>query len=324
MMIVKSAAAEPLVSAPDGDTCGQAADGFLPEARFHLENVLGAGGISEVYAALDLRRVEWGDAEPRVALKRIQPELTANHRANLALVQEYCALRQLIHPGVVRVFDLHREPFGICFSMELLEGSTVHEELIAHPWGLGGEAIRRARQLFDTLAFLHRQGVTHGDVKPGNIFLAPGERLVLIDFNVADVTPKPGFACTGLARGLRENLRLPSYTLPYASPERLRGGLASPADDIFAACCVVYEMAAGVHPFNRRSSLEAMETGTIPERPPGLANRHWAALRRGLSLDSAHRPDAEQLAVDFTENGLLSTWFSHWTGSVNRMLFPNP
>jgi serine/threonine-protein kinase Stk1 len=263
--------------------------------------------MCEVHAALDLRRVEWGDANPMVALKRLLPELSSHPRAKLALAQEFCTLRHLIHPGVVRVFDLHSEPFGLCFSMELLEGATVREAL-ALKQGMGRSTIQWALNLFSALAFLHGQGVAHGDVKPGNIILGPEERLVLLDFNAAEVTARPGFACSAATRGLRETLRLPSYSLLYACPERLRGGNASPAGDIFAACCTVYEMAAGVHPFKGLSALEAMEKGMFPEKPPGLGSRHWSALRKGLSFDPVPRPSAARLAACFAGQGLFSAW----------------
>lgn len=280
------------------------------KARFHLEQLLGAGGMCEVHAALDLRRVEWGDANPKVALKRLLPELSSHPRARLALAQEFYTLRHLIHPGIVRVFDLHCEPFGVCFSMEHLEGTTARDALDRYGQGLGKTTAQWAKKLFSSLAFLHNQGVTHGDIKPGNLFLAPEDRLVLIDFNVAEVTAKPGSACSAVTKGLRQSLRLSSYSLLYASPERLLAATTSPADDVFAACCTIYEMAAGMHPFKRLSSLEAMERNLLLNKPPCLSNRHWNYLRKGLSFDPALRPCAGQLAACFAEQGFLSTWAS--------------
>ena len=277
-------------------------------ARFHLEEKLGAGGMCEVHAALDLRRVECGDASPRVAVKRLLPKLGSHPRARLVLAQEFCILRQLTHPGVVRVFDLHREPFGLCFSMELLEGTTARATLGRQADGMGRAAIPWATKLFSVLAFLHDQGVAHGDVKPGNIFLAPEGRLVLMDFNVAEVTARPGAACAAVAKGLRESLCLPSHSLLYAGPERLQGGAPSPADDIHAACCTVYEMASGVHPFGRLSALEAMGGNIFPQKPFCLGNRHWAMLRRGLSFDPALRPGPAELAACFAGQYLPVAW----------------
>jgi serine/threonine-protein kinase Stk1 len=288
--IVPPIAPEPALPSPD-----------RREARFLPEALLGAGGLCEVYAALDLRRVEWGDASPRVALKRLKPELKDNHQARLLLVQEFCVLRHLAHPGVVRVFDLHKEPAGMCLSMELLAGRSLQEELARQPVGLGKDAAPVAEALFDTLDFLHRHGIAHGDVKPANLFLEPDGRVTLIDFNVATATAKAGAAESPVTLGLRESLRLPSYSLLYAAPERLEGGGPSPADDVFAACCAVYEAAGGAHPFGQRSALEARGGDNQPERPWPLARNQWNALRKGLSFDPARRPTALDLRQAFRQ-----------------------
>ena len=171
--------------------------------RFLLQQLLGCGGVCEVYAALDLRRVEWSDASPQVAVKRLLPELARNYQAQLALAQEFCILRHLAHPGVVRVFDLHNEPFGLCYSMELLQGRSAGE---IRPGDLPGAALATmAARFFDALAFLHAQGIAHGDIKPANLLLKSGERPVLIDFNVAAASVRKGGAPAAV--GLRESLR---------------------------------------------------------------------------------------------------------------------
>ncbi len=283
------------------------------EERFLLESLLGSGGICQVHAALDLRRVEWGDANPKVAVKRLLPEFGDNAQARLALAQEFCVLRHLAHPGVVRVFDLHKEPFGICFSMELLEGHTLQEELRRSPSGLGRAAAHIGRSIFEALHFLHSHGVVHGDIKPSNVFLAPEGRIALIDFNVATATAQVGAACSPITRGLRESLHLPSYSLRYAAPERLQGGGPSVADDIFAACCTVYEAFSGSHPFGRHSSLEAVRDKIEPERPVGMLLRQWGPVRKGLAFEPASRPAAAGLRSGFSRQGFLHglTWAFH-------------
>ena len=275
------------------------------EERFLLEKLLGTGGVCEVYAALDLRRVEYGDATPTVAVKRLRPALADNAQARLTLAQEFCILRHLAHPGVVRTFDLHKEPFGICFSMELLEGHTLQEELLGRPAGLGEAVSARGRILFDTLYFLHIHGIVHGDIKPSNLFPIPERRMALIDFNVATATARAGAACSPVTRGLRDSLHLPSFSLRYASPERLRGGAPSAADDVFAACCTLYEAATGLHPFGRLTSLEAAEQGLRPERPAGLTSQQWLPVRKGLSFERSSRPDASALFHDYSRESLV-------------------
>lgn len=269
------------------------------EERFLLQRLLGSGGVCEVWAALDLRRVEWSDATPQVAVKRLLPDLARNFQAQLALAQEFCILRRLAHPGVVRVFDLHREPFGLCYSMELLRGRRADEAA-----GLpDAPAAPVAARFFHTLSFLHAQGIAHGDIKPSNLFLEPGGRPVLIDFNVAAAIVRADRSLP--ARGLRESPRLGAYNVLYSSPERLSGGQPSAADDVFSACCAVYELFSGAHPFRRRSSKEAEEHGLTPSRPPELPALLWPALRRGLSFRIEDRPSAAALRRVFAS---WNTW----------------
>ena len=285
-----------------------------PRRRFLLEKLLGAGGMCEVYSALDLWRLEWSDKTPRVALKRLLPELTGKRPAQMALAGEFFTLRHLVHPGVVRVYDLHPDPAGVCFSMELREGPSLQQAQADMPSGYGRDGIRIAEKLFETLNFLHAKGVVHADIKPANLFRAPGARLVLIDFNISQVMAIPGAACSPIAQGLPANLRFPAHSLLHASPERLKTNLPSMADDVFSACCTAYELIAGRHPFNRLSSVAAEEKRMSPARPGGLSGSQWKALSRGLSFLSGERPDAGELWRAFAAPSAISRLFTRLSG----------
>ena len=277
-----------------------------PKNRFLLEGMLGSGGMCEVYSALDLWRLEWSDKTPRVAVKRLLPELEGKRQAQIALAQEFFTLRHLVHPGVVRVYDLHPGPRGLCFSMELLEGPSLYQAQASTPAGLGRDGIWIANRLFETLSYLHERGVVHADVKPSNLFQAPDSRLVLIDFNVSQVVPKPGAACSPIAQGLRSSLKLPAHSLLHSSPERLQTGRPSMADDVYSASCTVYELIAGRHPFNRMSSVEAEKENMKPEKLDALSGPQWKALSRGLSFSPAERPAAGELWREFATQSIIS------------------
>ncbi|MDR3073129.1 MAG: serine/threonine protein kinase [Deltaproteobacteria bacterium] len=272
-------------------------------ARFQLEGLLGVGGMCEVHAALDLRRLEWSDANPRVAVKRLLPDIAGNRQARLALVQEFFILRHLAHPGVVRAYDLHTEPWGVCYSMELLDGGSLREAGKALPEGLAREGTRVAAKLFETLSYLHGQGVVHADVKPGNIFLAANNRVVLIDFNASRVSSLPGSACSPVSQGLKAALRIPAYSLLHASPERLDTGLPSREDDVYSACCTVYELMERRRPFEGKSAAEARAGGLKPPRIQSLSPSRWEMLKRGLSFDPEKRPSAGELRGAFAKRG---------------------
>lgn len=282
--------------------------------RFLLENMLGSGGMCEVYSALDLWRLEWSDKNPRVAVKRLLPELADMRQAQLALAQEFFTLRHLVHPGVVRAYDLHPGPGGLCFSMELLESPCLPQAQASMPAGFGKDGLWIAQKLFETLNYLHGKGVVHADVKPANLFQAPDSRLVLIDFNVSQVIAKPGAACSPISQGLRSSLKFPAHSLLHSSPERLKTGRPSMADDIYSASCTVYELIAGCHPFNRLSSVEAEQKNMKPEKPGALSGSQWKALSRGLSFSSSERPTAGELWRLFATRSTVSQFLLKLTG----------
>lgn len=274
--------------------------------RFVLRSRLGAGGLCEVFSAVDLRRVECGDSRPVVAVKRLLSEFAHERQARSALAQEYFTLRHLTHYGVVRVFDLHREAWGMCFSMELLEGQPAHAALGSHPAGLGGAGITLGARIFESLAYLHAHGVSHGDVKPANVFLEQGGRTVLLDFNIARVSERPGAASAKVVHGLPGGARIPGLSRQHASPERLKGTPPDPRGDVFSASCTVYELITGVHPFGTLPAHEAAFGNLRPERPSVLTRGQWRELRKGLSFDPHGRPTAQRLGAVLDGHGLLA------------------
>lgn len=273
--------------------------------RFVLQSRLGAGGMCEVCSAIDLRRMECGDPHPVVAVKRLLPEMVGNRKAQLALAREFFTLRHLVHPGVVRVFDLHREHWGVCFSMELLEGASAHSALGEHPSGLGKSGITAGYKIFDILNYLHAHGVTHGDVKPANIVLEQDGRLVLLDFNVAQFNARPGLASAAMSRGLEKSLPVPAFSRLHSSPRMLSGAPPTPSCDVFSASCTVYELLTGEHPYKMMPADQAAKRKLEPARPAFLPGRHWKWLRRGLLFESRERPSSRQLMAAFREPG----WF---------------
>ena len=278
-------------------------DGRDEGGRFVLRSRIGSGGMCEVFSAVDLLRVECGDPQPLVALKRLLPEAAELPQAQLALAREFFTLRHVAHPGVVRAYDLHREAWGVCFSMELLDGVSAYAALDGRPGGLGRVAMATAAELFKVLEYLHRLGVAHGDVKPANIFLSQAGRIVLLDFNVARASLFPGTAGGLALRGVEGVPGVPGMSLLHASPECLGGAPPWPGGDIFSACCCVYELLTGRHPFGMLPSSEAAEKDLRPARPPHLGPWAWHRLRQGLSFDASRRPSAAKLYAVFKGTG---------------------
>jgi eukaryotic-like serine/threonine-protein kinase len=245
--------------------------------RFQAVRRIDAGGMGEVWEADDTLLGR------RVAIKVLAVELAGDPVAVRRFGREARATAMLDHPNVVRVFDFvdGEAPFLV---LELLEGQTLAERL------RGGalpplEAARIAAEVADGLDAAHRIGIIHRDIKPGNIMLTAGGGVKVMDFGIA--AAREAHSTTG------QQLLA---TAAYAPPERIAGGRASPAGDLYSLGVVLYEMLTGRPPFMAdtaerllRAHLEA-EPRPVRELvfwvPPEIA----AACEAALAKDPAARP----------------------------------
>lgn len=251
--------------------------------RYRLERVIGRGGFSEVFQALDLAPGATGAGDARVAVKAPRPGHGGTVASVERLAREYELLHRLVHPGVVRVLDLGTEAGHSFEVMELLEGSSLAARLAQ-----GGsrmpraEAARVLRACAETLDWIHGQGCVHGDIKPGNIFITASQQTRLLDFGGTPSTAAP--ADGGLPGESR-------YGTPaYASAQVLSGLPPTPADDLYSFACVAFEVLAGTHPFGRASAVEARDRDLRPPSVEGLDDGAAAALERGLAFEREGRP----------------------------------
>ncbi len=205
--------------------------------RYVLGESLGTGGMGAVYRATDRL------TGTVVALKRVLPPhhesfaSTSNGQDyRLALAQEFRVLASLRHPNIISVidygFDDERQPY---YTMELLEGS--HTILEAGANLELTEKIALLLQIFQALAYLHRRGVIHRDLKPRNVLVVDGQVKVL-DFGLS------------VLAGQEANVGSTSGTLAYMAPEVLTGGHASESADLYAVGVMAFELIAGKHPFD--------------------------------------------------------------------------
>jgi serine/threonine protein kinase len=278
-------------SPPHGDdpfTAGRTLCG-----RYLIEGRVGGGGSAVVLRARDLEVGEAGGAAKEVAIKVLRPALRASEAAIERLQREFHRLRQLSHPGIVRVFELDRHEGQWFQVMELLHGDSL-ATLMSRPGGhpTEAQALALLADCADALASAHARGFVHGDIKPGNIFVKRDGRACLLDFGARD-----GGDEAGGVDGHR-----PVHATPaYASPQVLTGLAPEPRDDTFSFACVAFELLTGRHPFDRMNAARARDAGACIADVPYLDARRAGALAAGLSFEREGRPgDVRELVSRIT------------------------
>jgi hypothetical protein len=203
----------------------------LPErmGRYSIHEILGYGGMGVVYRGIDeaLQRV--------VAIKTVKSLKVSNHKQE-QFFAEARRLARLDHPNVVRIYDVGKVGKRPYFVMEYLEGATLSSRLAKGPLH-PRNAARIFGQLIDGVHSIHRMGMIHRDIKPGNIILTPDTRKCsLLDFGLAN-DERTSLSSSGS--------RSVSGTQGYLPPERLNGLPGDYRGDYFSLGCVAYELFSG-------------------------------------------------------------------------------
>jgi serine/threonine protein kinase len=258
--------------------------GTVLRDRYELLLLLGRGGMASVFKARDRYRTSLGVADCDVAIKIVQPHPSRPGSVD-ALGREFHNAQRLSHPNVVNVYDIDHEGDASFYSMEFLEGERLSQLLKR----AGGRLPRRyalaiIRDIGTAIAHAHSRGVVHADLKPHNIMITRDGHVRVLDFGSGIVRPgEPWIAELSPGGDYRQ------ATPAYASCEQLQGWCADPRDDIYALACLAYQLLAGKHPFDQRSSLVARGRRMRPRRPAGMRGDNWRALRRGLAWSREQR-----------------------------------
>jgi eukaryotic-like serine/threonine-protein kinase len=276
--------------------------GTLVDGRFTVEDLAGQGGMGHVYRARD------GHSGERVALKLLRG---VSSRESLQRFQREAALlSQLRHPGLV-AYVAH----GACASgqpylvMQWLEGESLAHRLARAPLS-PAESLALVRRTAEALAHAHARGIVHRDLKPSNLLLLGGrpEDVVLLDFGLARLVAPSTQAVTG------------SHTVVgspgYMAPEQASGAaVLTPAVDVFALGCVLYECLTGQPPFEAPHFAAALAKilCTEPEPPralcPHLPEDLCHLVERMLSKAPERRPaDAARLLDALASLSSLPDW----------------
>ena len=276
--------------------------------HYELEEILGRGGMGEVFTARDL------ELGRRVALKILPQALAADPDRLRRFQREARALAALNHPNIVTVFSVEvaraarsrpqsaGEPADApidFMTMELVDGGTLAGSVPRSGMEIEG-FFGLAVPLADALAAAHEAGIVHRDLKPGNIVVDSNGRPRILDFGLAKSLGPPVAADTGSAVAtatatLETRTGAIVGTLGYMSPEQVKGERVDKRSDLFSLGLVLYEMATGRRPFRTDSAAEYFSAvlrdvpANIEELRPDLPRHLVRIIRHCLEKDPERR-----------------------------------
>ena len=258
--------------------------------RYQIEELIGQGGMSSVYKAIDpnLRRA--------VAVKIIHPHLSGDKEFVRRFEEEAAAVAQLRQPNIIQVYDFNHEGNTYFIVFEFIPGESLQsylrrlnetDRLMPYP-----EAVDTVAKVADALEFAHEQGLIHRDVKPANVMINVRREPVLMDFGIAKIMGGTQHTATGAVLG----------TARYMSPEQIKGQQIDVRTDIYSLGVMLYEILGGSPPYEADSAMTLMmmhiqdpipDLGQIrSDVPPDL----MAVTYKALAKD---RIDRYQTAAEF-------------------------
>jgi serine/threonine protein kinase len=237
---------------------------------YEILSAIGAGGMGEVYKARDTR------LDRTVAIKVLPAHLADRAELRERFDREAKTIASLNHPHICTLYDTGHQDEIDYLVMEYIEGETLAQRLKKGPLPLD-QVLRYAIEIADALDKAHRKGITHRDLKPGNIMLTKSGAK-LLDFGLAklkqEAAPATPESQLATMQGAITGEGTILGTLQYMAPEQIEAKEVDARTDIFAFGVVVYEMATGKKAFEGKSQASLMakilETDPAPMTPPAL------------------------------------------------------
>jgi eukaryotic-like serine/threonine-protein kinase len=268
---------------------------------YHVVELLGAGGMGQVYLARDTR------LDRNVALKQLSDASLDTPHARQRLLREARAAAQITHPNIAAIYDILDSADPPCIVMEYVQGETL-AAVVRRGAIPCGQALAIGVHLADALALAHEAGVIHRDLKPANVVLTPQGVPKILDFGLARVTDADSTppSAEALTREVVESHAGKITGTPaYMAPEQLVGRPATPLTDVYGLGVMLFELLTGRRPFEAPdvASLALAVLGSATPQAatvkPDIPLAVSAIVARAMAKDAAERyPSAGEMAGD--------------------------
>ena len=255
---------------------------------------LGEGGMGAVFKAHD------PGLDRMVAIKILPPSLAREDTYRERFLREARALARVKHQNLVQVYSVAVEKGLHFFSMEYIEGESLQQRIRRGGPMLLEQMLAVSGQVLSALHAIHKQGITHRDIKSSNIMIDRTGRAVLMDLGLAKDKDSTGVTTAGVIIGTPE----------FMAPEQAMGEAAGPLSDIYSFGIVLYEMAKGVVPFRGKSAVAVLrhqcetEPESLAASRPDLPRAFIEAAQAAMKKEPGDRPQsAAALAELLLESG---------------------
>src|ERR1043165_700722 len=269
--------------------------------HYQIVNLIGEGGMGEVYLATDTTLGR------RVALKVLPAFVSKDPERLRRFTQEARAASRLSHPNVCVVHEVGETDDGRPFiAMEYVEGMTLRQRIRSESMKLG-DVLDIAIQSADALTAAHETGIVHRDIKPENIVIRPEGYVKILDFGLAKLTERHQSATTTTMPTLlfHSTPGVVIGTAAYMSPEQARGVAVDERTDIWGLGVVLYEMASGRAPFTGETPTDVVVAIVERDQPPisehveGVPPELELIVKKALRKDKNERYQiVKEMAID--------------------------
>ncbi len=258
------------------------------DQRYELEELIGGGGMADVYRAKDLL------LNRPVAVKILHEQFKQDKEFIEKFQREAQAAARLSHPNIVNIYDVGVADGDHYIVMEYVPGRTLKDKIRQEGHLPVSEALRIAREIGEALAHAHANNLVHCDIKPHNILMMPDGHAKVADFGIARAVTESTMTYSGNVVG----------SVHYFSPEQAKGTMITPKSDVYSLGVVLYEMLTGKLPFTGETPVSIAvkhlqdEPVSVRQLDPSIPPVVEALVARAMSKDPALRPTSAEFVQE--------------------------